>query len=637
VPATLDTPPLHSTRTDRPRSVGDWLADAGRLTLLAGPTALAFFAGGYFDGPRAWAGFAAWLLVAAVAIVSWRAAPGGGPGVRLSLVALAALAAWTLLSLTWAPVAGTAYHDGQRVVLYAGTLLAAVVLLRTRGAQRAVEPALAAGTLIVIGYGLSERLLPGVLHFTRSVSAEGRLEQPLTYWNAMGEVAALGFVLATRLAGDRSRPIALRAAAAAAAPALGLGLYSSFSRGALFACVAGLLTLVVAAPERAQARAIATTLAAAVLAVLAAAPFAGVTSLAGSASSRERGGAVVLVALVVIAGLAALVTRRSAGAASDGRLRLPARAPLLATLVICAGLGLAIVLGAHERSAQPLQGGSSRLVSLQSNRYAYWRVALRAFGTEPLHGVGAGGWAVDWLRWRPFAEGAQDAHSLELQTLAELGLVGLALLAAFLAGVGIAARAAYRVAPGAAAGAIAGCVVWLAHSPLDWDWEMPAVTLIALILAGSLLALPEALGTTTATDARGGRSARWLVAAGAAALCAWFALGAVQAHEENRATALINGAGTPSPALTSHILHLLDVAGTLNPDRDIALLRSQAQTRAGRDAAAVRTAQSVVRAEPLDIDAWTVLAFAAQPIDPAEARLARAHQAGLAPPVPSAP
>ncbi len=638
MPATLDTPTLHSTRTDRPRSVGDWLADAGRLTLLAGPTALAFFAGGYFDGPRAWAGLAAWVLVAVSAILLPRLVPAGTPGARLALVALAALAGWTLLSITWTPVAGTAYHDGQRLLLYTGVLVSAAVLLRGRGAQRAVEPALAAGTLIVIGYGLSARLLPGVLHFARSVSAQGRLEQPLTYWNAMGEVAALGFVLVTRLAGDRSRPTGLRAAAAAAAPVLGLGLYISFSRGALFACVAGLVTLVVVAPERAQARAIATALAAAVVAVLVAAPFTGVTSLAGSASSRERGGAIVLVALVVLGALCALAQRRWGSTTSDGRLRLPARAPLLATLVICAGLGLAIVLGAHERSAQPLQGGSSRLVSLQSNRYAYWRVALRAFGSEPVHGVGAGGWAVDWLRWRPFAEGAQDAHSLQLQTLAELGLVGLALLAAFLAGVGIAARAAHRVAPGAAAGAIAGCVVWLAHSPLDWDWEMPAVTLIALVLAGSLLALPEAFGEHPERSHPGrAEPLRWLIAAGATALCAWFVLGAVQAHDESRATTLIDGSGTPSPALTSQILRLLDTAGTLNPDRDIALLRSQAQTRAGRDAAAVRIAQGVTRAEPLSIDAWTVLAFAAQRIDPAEAKLARGHQARLAPPVPPAP
>jgi len=226
-----------------------------------------------------------------------------------------------------------------------------------------------------------------------------------------------------------------------------------------------------------------------------------------------------------------------------------------------------------------------------------------------------------------------------------LGIVGLALLAAFLAGVGVAARAAYRIAPGAAAGAIAGCVTWLAHSPLDWDWEMPAVTLIALVLSGSLLALPEALEAPAPEHRRvpgpdhrahhvALRSALGLCAA---ALCGWFVLGAVQAHDQARATALIDRAGTPSAALTSHILHLLDVAGTLNPDRDIALLRSQAQSRAGRDAAALSTARRVARTEPQNIDAWTVLAFAAQPVAPAQARLARAQQRRLAPPVPPAP
>ena len=60
---------------------------------------------------------------------------------------------------------------------------------------------------------------------------------------------------------------------------------------------------------------------------------------------------------------------------------------------------------------------------------------MRAFGDEPIRGVGAGGWAVYWLRYRPIGEFANDAHSLPVQTLAELGLVGLALLAMFLAGL----------------------------------------------------------------------------------------------------------------------------------------------------------------------------------------------------------
>ena len=42
-----------------------------------------------------------------------------------------------------------------------------------------------------------------------------------------------------------------------------------------------------------------------------------------------------------------------------------------------------------------------------------------------------------------------------------------------------------------AAGPLAGFVVYVAHAPLDWDWEMPAVTLIAIVLAGLLIALTE--------------------------------------------------------------------------------------------------------------------------------------------------
>ena len=462
---------------------------AARLVLLGGATVLAFFSGGYFDGPRAWAGVVAWALVALALVVEPRALPRGRSA-WLALGALGLLGAWTLLSITWAPIAGNAFHAGQIVVLYAGVLLAATLLLRGRGAV-AVEPALAAGALIVIGYAISERMLPGVLHFARSVTAQGRLEQPLTYWNAMGELAAIGFVLCVRIAGDADRPRALRVAAAAATAPLGLGLYLSFSRGALFACAAGLVALIVVAPRREQLEALVVSLAAAVLASVAAAPFKGVTSLAGSLSTREGQGAIVLVLLAAIAAAAGAAQWHAARRGRGGRLRLPRRAGTIAVVVICAGLALAIVVGSKETAGHPLSAGASRFGTLQSNRYAYWRVALRAFAHEPLHGVGAGGWSVWWLRYRPFNDFAQDAHSLPLQTLAELGVVGIALLAALFGGIALAARDAMRVAPRLAAGPIAAFVAYAAHAPLDWDWQMPAVTIIAFVLAGALLAQSE--------------------------------------------------------------------------------------------------------------------------------------------------
>jgi O-antigen ligase len=85
----------------------------------------------------------------------------------------------------------------------------------------------------------------------------------------------------------------------------------------------------------------------------------------------------------------------------------------------------------------------------------------------------------------------RDAHSLELETAAELGIVGLALLALMLGGVVAGAVVALRRTPAAAIGPVAALTVWAAHSALDWDWEMPALTLVAVLLAGMLLAATD--------------------------------------------------------------------------------------------------------------------------------------------------
>src|SRR5271155_2941780 len=108
-----------------------------RCVLLAGPVVLAFFSGGYFDGPREWAGLVAWALVA-VSVLAGRHPWPRVAGPRLAIGGLLALAAWTLASLGWAPIADSAFDGGQLAVLYAGALLSATALLRPRSALRSV-------------------------------------------------------------------------------------------------------------------------------------------------------------------------------------------------------------------------------------------------------------------------------------------------------------------------------------------------------------------------------------------------------------------------------------------------------------------------------------------------------------------
>ncbi len=470
---------------------------ASAAVLLAGPSALAFFTGGYFDEPRLVAGLVACLLVVVAAVASPKPLPSSLEG-RIALAGLAALAAFTWLSVLWAPLRGPAADDGDRLLLYAAGLVASAALLRERPVARAAEPAIAAGITVTMGWALSERVLPGIFHLKRSISAVGRLEQPLTYPNALGALAAIGFLLCTRIAGDTDRRTPTRAGAAAAGVLLGLATYLTLSRGAFVAVGAGLVLLALLVPTRAQLRAAAITLVAGVVACAAASRFRWVASLDGSRADGRGQGAAMLAILVVLMLLAAALTAWSArrGATETGddvvsgrRLR-----PVAVLAALAAATAFAISASIEREPANPAQGSTAsagRLRSLQSNRYDYWPVALRAFAHHPLAGVGSAGFRVEWLRERPRPEPAQDAHSLYIETLGELGLIGFVFLAMFLGGVAACALRALRLDRALAAGPVVALAAWAIHAGLDWDWEMPALSLEAIVLAGLLIAARE--------------------------------------------------------------------------------------------------------------------------------------------------
>jgi O-antigen ligase len=462
---------------------------AGASVVLAMPTVLAFFSGGFFDKPRLIAALVAWAIVGLVALLAARPLPRTRPG-QLALVGLFLLCVWIAVSFSWAPLGNRALDDEQRLLLYLGFMIAGVAVLRGAMVRRWLEPAVVLGAFLVIAYALSERLLPHAIHLAHSRTAAGRLEQPLTYWNAEGLLAAIGMVLAVRVAGDPRRERWLRSAAAAAGVVLGLGVFLTYARGALGALAVGLVVLLALAPElRPTLRAIVAITGAAAFASV----FASTLTTVKSLSTRDAGeGLEMLVVLVVLAALAAVIAPSVA--------RRPIRVPHLGVSRPATVLGIsvallvagALVLAATEgkpEATSPVRGATpARLGSIDSNRYRYWQEAARTFGDHPLIGIGSGGFQVAWLKVVNRADASGDAHSLYLETAAELGIVGVAFLLMFLGGVAGSVVRLYRHHRGPAAGLAAGLAAWAFHAGLDWDWEMPAVSLPALLLAAAAIA-----------------------------------------------------------------------------------------------------------------------------------------------------
>jgi hypothetical protein len=306
--------------------------------------------------------------------------------------------------------------------------------------------------------GLARFLVSGA---PRSQAEGMLLSWPVGYANAFAALAAIALPIAIS-ASARAERVELRVTAAAAAPLFIALLVLTSSRGGAVAAVVGLACLGALDTGR---RALASTAlrlapgAAVALAVCFTADPTGATTHLGLRRAVVAAG---LGAASLLAGLA--VRRRVTG--TQGR-RLPGR---LAAAAVIVGVGVAVALTAV--------GG------VDSQRDEYWRIARQVVAAHPALGAGAGSFGPEWFARAPVERygGALDAHNLYLETLAELGPVGLVLLLVFLALPLTRARTD--------AVAAAAYIAFLVHALLDWDWEMPAVTLAAVLLGGTLL-LPQ--------------------------------------------------------------------------------------------------------------------------------------------------
>jgi hypothetical protein len=437
------------------------------------------------------------LVVAAVALSGAALLPSRAAAA--GVIGLLALAGWVALSLAWSPLPSLARDEALLTALYALTLLTPLLTLRTLAERRAAT-ALVVGALGALALATELRLRFGT--DPASLYISGRLDSPVSYPNADAAFFLVGFWPAIGLAARRAWPVALRAAALATATALLAAWLLAQSKGGAFALVVSAIVFFAICPAR--LRALVPTLVAGALVG------AGFRPLTAPYRATEQGltgavrhaGVVALLLIVVSAAVGigyALVDQRITVGARAHRVL---GAVAVAALVVGLGGGVGAFALSVDRPGHwvaekwrsfktlpPHQGGTTHLFALGSNRYDFWRVALKTFEHHPLAGVGGRGFRAVYLERGRSIETPERAHSLELDELSETGIVGFVLLAA---GVGlpltvVLARARRSLAAATLAAAV---VYWLAHSTVDWIWTFPTVTIPALLLLG-IGAAPE--------------------------------------------------------------------------------------------------------------------------------------------------
>ncbi len=474
----------------------------GALTLVL-TVYLALSGGGYDIVVRSELGILIWWLLLLGVII------GVLPRTRLSratwvaLAALTGLFAWTWLGAGWSKSEELSLVEVGRVATYIGAFLLAACLL-TRRSAAAILRGLAAGIAVVCALAVLSKLAPSLFpaDATAQFYATPRLRYPFDYSDGVGEFAALGIPLLWYLA-TGARSVWGRGLAAAGLPVVLLCLAMTVSRGGILAAAVGTVAFLALSPDRLPR--LLTGLIAALgtlvlmLALLARTDLINRLLTPAPASQRHS-----MLLITVVVALAVGLAQAAIALAGQRRIRprwtqagpRTARATGASILtVVVAGIVALFASGAAhhlwEQFKQPnaAVSGSSyfRLLSVAgSHRYQYWQVAIRAFESSPWKGIGPGTFQYYWAQHETIDEYVLNAHSLWIETLAELGIIGLALVGGFFSWVLVSGSVRALRAPVAEralrVAAVAGVAAFCAAAAFDWVWQIGVVPIVAMLL-----------------------------------------------------------------------------------------------------------------------------------------------------------
>ncbi len=448
---------------------------------------------------------------------------------------LLAFTALTALSVVWSVQPDESFREAGRMLAYSGLFAAAVTMARVAPSRwPAVLGGVALAAVIVCCYALATKVFPAQLD---AHDTYARLRAPFGYWNATGLMAALGVICCMWLAARRAGHALL---SALAYPAMGLLLVTlllAYSRGALVALAIGLALWLCIVPLRLRGAAVLVAGGLCAAGVVAwtfstHALSSEAVPLAARSDAGHQLGALLVAMIVLLSLIGVAVGFQTARQAPSPRLRRRAGVTLLA-LVALTILAFAGALAYSHRgltgsvshavssltnpSAKPPPNTPGRLTAVASVRARYWREALDVYEAHPLLGAGAGGYQTARLRYRTALLEVKHAHGFVVQTLADLGAVGLALaLALLLAWMAAAGRSTHPLnrrwtswrawrelrsagRPGwrswpqpysseriATLSMLCLVVVFGAHSLIDWTWYVPGDACAALLCAGWL-------------------------------------------------------------------------------------------------------------------------------------------------------
>jgi O-antigen ligase len=456
--------------------------------------------GGFFPTSWGWAAMPLLWIVGVSLLLNVRSQLGGLD--LAAIVIFTAMTLWTALSILWSDAPASSVLETQRAIVYAAALAAVLLFARRRWLSELLGALLISITLVSI-YGLAARLFPDVLGAFDPVSSY-RLSTPVGYWNGLGILVSVGILLAVGSAA-RAKSVVVRVLCAAVLVLLVPTLYFTFSRGAWAALVIGFL--VALAYDRRRLQLVSVTFF--LLPSIAAAAWLAVRSpglthehvpLARAVHDGHRLALALAALLAIAAGSMILFIALERRVRSPRRLRLAYGAlllvvPVAVVVIVFARYGgpVTVASKAYDAFTAPPTRAftrdpnlNKRLLKLTGNgRAELWRVAWDEYVDHPVLGSGAGTYNRYWFRDRRAGFNALDAHGLYIESLAELGPIGLGLLIAALA---LPLLAATRIRNDPRLAVVLGAyVAFLVHTGVDWDRELPGVSLAGLLCGTVLL------------------------------------------------------------------------------------------------------------------------------------------------------